>query len=55
LLYCFHYDPQARAYVLFAEQRDARGGVLTVPDSRLCDVAHVRFEKRLAAAGVAAR
>ena len=30
LLYCFHYDPQARGYVLFATNLMRAGGVLTV-------------------------
>ena len=30
LLYCFHYDPQARGYVLFATNLMRGGGVLTV-------------------------
>lgn len=30
LLYCFHYDPQARAYVLFAANMMRAGGALTV-------------------------
>jgi protein SCO1 len=30
LLYCFHYDPQARAYVLFATNVMRLGGVLIV-------------------------
>ncbi len=30
LLFCFHYDPQARAYVLFAANVMRAGGVLTV-------------------------
>jgi protein SCO1/2 len=30
LLFCFHYDPQARAYVLFAANFMRAGGVLTV-------------------------
>ncbi len=30
LLYCFHYDPQARSYVLFATNFMRAGGVLSV-------------------------
>jgi protein SCO1/2 len=30
LLYCFHYDPQARGYVLFATNFMRAGGLLTV-------------------------
>jgi len=30
LLYCFHYDPQARSYVLFATNFMRAGGALTV-------------------------
>jgi protein SCO1/2 len=30
LLYCFHYDPQARGYVLFASRLMRAGGALTV-------------------------
>ncbi len=30
LLYCFHYDPQAHGYVLFASNLMRAGGVLTV-------------------------
>lgn len=30
LLYCFHYDPQARGYVLFARNFMRAGGVLTM-------------------------
>ncbi|HVX67072.1 MAG TPA: SCO family protein [Bryobacteraceae bacterium] len=30
LLYCFHYDPQARGYVLFAANLMRAGGALTV-------------------------
>ena len=30
LLYCFHYDPAARSYVLFATNLMRGGGILTV-------------------------
>ena len=30
LLYCYHYDPQAGAYVLFASNVMKAGGVLTI-------------------------
>lgn len=55
LLYCFHYDPQARAYVLFAGNVMRGGGVLTVLILAFLMWRMWRFEKRLAAAGVAAR
>lgn len=55
LLYCFHYDPRARAYVLFAANVMRGGGVLTVLILAFVMWRMWRFEKRLAAAGVAAR
>ena len=55
LLYCFHYDPQARGYVLFATNVMRGGGVLTVLILGFVLWRMWRFEKRLAAAGVAAR
>ncbi len=55
LLYCFHYDPQTRSYVLFAKNVMRGGGVLTVFVIAFVLWRMWRFEKRLAAARVALR
>jgi protein SCO1/2 len=54
LLYCFHYDPQTRSYVLFAKNVMRGGGVLVVLALGFVLWRMWRFEKRLAAAGAAA-
>ncbi len=54
LLYCFHYDPRARSYVLFATNVMRGGGVLAVLILGFVLWRLWRFEKRLAAGGVAA-
>lgn len=54
LLYCFHYDPQTRSYVLFAKNVMRGGGVLIVLVLAFVLWRMWRFEKRLAAAGAAA-
>jgi protein SCO1/2 len=46
LLYCFHYDPQARGYVLFATNFMKAGGVLTVFILALVLFAFWRRERR---------
>jgi protein SCO1/2 len=55
LLYCFHYDPQARSYVLFAGNVMRAGGVLIVLILGFVLWRLWRFERRLAAAGAAAK
>ncbi len=48
LLYCFHYDPQARGYVLFATNIMKAGGVLTVIVLGAMLFVFWRREKRMA-------
>ncbi len=48
LLYCFHYDPQARGYVLFATNIMRAGGVLTVAILALVLLRLWRRERRAA-------
>ncbi|MBI4875778.1 MAG: SCO family protein [Acidobacteria bacterium] len=55
LLYCFHYDPAARSYVLFATNLMRGGGVLVVLVMAFVLWRLWRFEKRLAAAGAPAK
>jgi protein SCO1/2 len=55
LLYCFHYDPQTRSYVLFAKNVMRGGGVLVVLALAFVLWRMWRFEKRLAAAGASAQ
>jgi protein SCO1/2 len=49
LLYCFHYDPQARSYVLAAANVMRAGGALTVVVLAFVLWRLWRFERRLAA------
>jgi protein SCO1 len=55
LLYCFHYDPRARGYVLFASNLMRIGGVFTVVVLALTLGRLWRRERRPAAQGEPAR
>ena len=55
LLYCFHYDPQARSYVPFARNLMRGGGVLIVLILAFVLWRMWRFERRLQVAGAGAR
>ncbi len=50
LLYCFHYDPQARGYVLFATNVMRAGGALTVVVIAVMLFVLWRREKKMAVA-----
>jgi protein SCO1/2 len=53
LLYCFHYDPEARGYVLFATNVMKAGGVLTVLVLSIVLLSFWRRERRARRVAVA--